>query len=389
MIPASILHGGPDHGPPIVWDVSTNANAVPPPPHLLAQLAQADRSRYPDPGYTALRLRLAAAQLGRADQASADRIIPTAGSSEGIRRLSLAAKLCGVRQVWVPQPAYADYALAAQALGLHVMPVDEPMAWLDLQAMTPADAPPSLLWLCEPCNPTGGSLPAAFWARLAQVLCSRTSEQWPSLMVALDRAYEPLRLDGHDPVPASLAAQCWQLWSPNKALGLTGVRAGWITAPDAVAGDLAERVRRHVQALAPSWVLSAEGVTLLMHWHDEATQAWLRASLAELQGWRRELRQGLADRAWLLAPSVTLFVLAQAPRPLQPHLPSMHAQLRQQGIKWRDGHSFGLPGHIRLRAHCPQAQAAFFAALDAATAACHGTAPMMPAMPPHQPARPA
>jgi histidinol-phosphate aminotransferase len=40
----------------------------------------------------------------------------------------------------------------------------------------------------------------------------------------------PLRLDGRPwPPPGRLGL--WQLWTPNKALGLTGVRAAYAMAP--------------------------------------------------------------------------------------------------------------------------------------------------------------
>lgn len=405
MMTSDSTHGGPDHGPAIDWDFSTNANPLPPPACLQAHLAQADRRQYPDPDYKALRAHLAGTLPGGADSdgAAMRRIVPTAGSSEGIRRLTLAAIRHGVQQVWVPRHAYADYAQAAQALGLRVQVMQEPLAWLMAYLARPC-AQPQLVWLCEPCNPTGSSLPQACWEALSQAL-SLPVHAGGALIVALDRAYEPLRLDGDDPVPADVAGRCWQLWSPNKALGLTGVRAGWITAPQVVlrpsmtdvlvmAGDVAgtsgqqaahglhHRLLVSMLALAPSWVLSAEGVTLLMHWHDPATQQWLREALPVLRDGREALVRSLCERGWLPKHSVTSFVLAEAPLAWQPYLICLGERLREQGIKWREADSFGLPGHVRLRAHDRQAQAVFFAALDeAAQALGLPTRPMMPAMP--------
>lgn len=360
-------HGGPDAGPPVSWDFSTNANAVAPPACLLEHLARADRRAYPEAGYAALREHLAARHLAGSGEAAMARIVPTAGSSEAIRRLTLAAMRCGVRQVWVPQPAYADYEQAARALGLRVRALDDSSAWLARQAAS-ADRSPQLLWLCEPCNPTGASLSQAFWAGLRQTLAA-SQDKGATFIVALDRAYEPLRLSGDDPVPQDVAAQCWQLWSPNKALGLTGVRAGWVTAPAVAVSrahhhGLNEALLANMQALAPSWVLSAEGVALLTHWQDPQTQDWLRASLAHLRILRDALMQGLTERGWQVRPSVTNFVLAEAPPALRPHLADMLAHARREGIKWRDASSFGLPGRVRLRVHHPQAQAALFAVLD-------------------------
>ena len=190
-------HGGPDDGPAAAFDFSTNASPLGPPPALRAAVQAADRCRYPDPGYRALR-------RGLGDE---DLVLPTAGGAEGIRRLTLAAMLAGRREVWVPQPGFGDYALAAQALGLSVRPYAVPA---DIRPTAPA-----VVWICEPCNPTGASVAA-----------------WPKLeaLVIVDRAYEPLRLQGVAPVPP---ADAWQLVCPNKALGLTGIRAGYVIAPQA------------------------------------------------------------------------------------------------------------------------------------------------------------
>lgn len=305
------VHGGPDGGAAVAHDFSTNASPLGPPPALWAAVQQADRQRYPDPQYRALRHRLG----------DAERVLPTAGGAEGIRRLTLAALLAGHREVWVPQPGFGDYALAARALGLAVRPYGQPG---DIRPATPA-----LVWLCEPCNPTGAS-----------------AAGWPALdghLVVVDRAYEPLRLQGET---AALPPGAWQLVCPNKALGLTGVRAGYLVAPAANA------VWAHALSLAPSWVLSAEGVALLWHWPDAATLAWLAQVRATLRDWTAAQRALLAALGWQQRPSDTNFWLARPPRA------DAAQRLREQGIAVRDAASFGLPGWVRVSAQPPHGQAA-------------------------------
>jgi len=352
-------HGGPDGGPPIAHDFSTNANPLGAPDGILAALRDADRQRYPDPSYKALRQ-----CVGQALSIDPERVLPTAGSSEAIRRLTLAASMRGVAQVWVPQPGYGDYRAAAQALGLTVHGYANGQALLD-GLSTGREA--ALVWLCEPCNPTGRSLPPSFWSDLARI--RRTK----AVTLALDRAYEPLRLLGHDPVPPDLADQCWQLCSPNKALGLTGVRAGYVIAP---VGATVEAPA--LTALAPSWVLSAEGVALLQAWHQSDTQAWLARSRQTLALWMEAQRQDLTSLGWQVQPSVVPFHLARPLAPSAPWLvtsdgdtidavPQMLVALRQQGIKLRDASSFGLPGWVRLSAQAPRTQQALMNALAAWT----------------------
>ncbi len=331
-------HGGPDSGPPVMHDFSSNANPLGAPDEVVQAIHAADRQRYPDPAYQALRDHLAEV-LG----VQAERVLPTAGSSEAIRRLTLAASLRGLRQVWVPQPGYGDYRSAALALGLKVRGYADGDALLTGLS---AHDEPSLVWLCEPCNPTGQSLPPLFWAALAQLRSQRP------ITLVLDRAYEPLRLVGQDPVPADLADQCWQLCSPNKALGLTGVRAGYAIAP---VDDNAVLDAAAFRALAPSWVLSAEGVAMLQAWHQPGTQAWLARSRQTLALWMAAQRTALTRMAWHCQPSVVPFMLARPAHPL--------SALRGHGIKLRDATSFGLPGWVRLSAQAPHAQQALLQAL--------------------------
>ena len=339
----NLIHGGADDGPPIAWDFSSNANAVPMPDALQTRLLQADRRGYPDPHYTALRQRLADA-VGT----TAEAIVPPSGSSEAIRRLTLAAWLRGIRQVGVPQHAYADYAAAAQALGMDVRYGAASDGWA-------SSAEPMLLWLCEPCNPSGTSLPRAFWLDLA------AHPQFNQrIIVAVDRAYEPLRLVGLDPIPDDVAASVWQLWSPNKALGLTGVRAGWVQAPLHDPWGL----RETMLSLAPSWDVSAEGVHLLTCWLDADTQQWLSQAKVTLSGWLIGQQAALSRLGWQHRPTHTPFFLTRPADGGRTQLADLLADLRQQGIKLRDAASFGLDGWLRVRAHQPHAQQALIKGIE-------------------------
>ena len=309
-------HGGADAGPAVAHDFSTNANPLGPPPALWQAVQQADRRAYPDPHYRALRRHLG----------DEDRVLPTAGGAEGIRRLTLAAMLTGRREVWVPQPGFGDYALAAQALRLAVRPYARPE---DIRPAAPA-----LVWICEPCNPTGDTVAA-----------------WPALeaLVVVDRAYEPLRLQGDAP---PLPPGAWQMVCPNKALGLTGVRAGYLIAPST------DVVWAQALSLAPSWVLSAEGVALLMHWQDDETARWLAASRDTLRERVAAQRRLLATFGWQQRASCTPFWLARPPRD------GLLPRLRERGIKLRDATSFGLPGWARVSAQPAAAQQALQQALQ-------------------------
>lgn len=329
-IPTLATHGGPDAGPLIAHDFSTNANPLGPPPPLRRAVQDADRTRYPDPQYLALRKR-----LGHAHRVDAARIVPAAGGAEAIRRLTLAALLEGVREVWVPCPGFGDYALAAQALGVAVRTY--------AQAADIAPAAPALIWVCEPCNPTGASLGTAALAALV--------DAHADAIVAVDLAYAPLRLAGAETL---VPARCWQLHCPNKALGLTGIRAGYLVAP------AEDSLWARVLSLAPSWVLAAEGVAMLTHWRDAETAAWLADSRMLLREWTAAQRALLTDRfGWAIGITDTPFALARLP-----HVESTLQRLRAHGIKLRNAASFGLPDRVRIATLPPTSQEALRRALE-------------------------
>jgi len=320
------VHGGSDSGQPPLHDFSTNANPLVPPASLSLALQQADRRRYPDPHYLALRQHLAAAHGVTAEQ-----VLPASGGAEAIRRLSLAALLQGLREAWVPAPGFGDYAAAASALGLRLRP------YADSAQLLRELTGEALVWICEPCNPTGTSLSSVEIAAIA----ARAG------LCVIDRAYEPLRLHGEAP---AIPGNCWQLLCPNKALGHTGVRAAYLIAPDGGA------LTRRVQLLAASWVLSAEGQALLMQLHRPEIQTWLAESRAQLRVWTAEQRALLAALNWLQRDSCTPFWLARPNHPLP--------DLRRAGVKLRDAASFGLPGWVRIAALPPHSQQALLKELQ-------------------------
>ncbi len=180
----------------------------------------------------------------------------------------------------------------------------------------------------------------------------------PQLQV-LDRAYEPLRLSGHCAWTAERLSQVWQLWSPNKALGLTEVRAAYVIAPTG-AGDIVTQLNR----LSPSWPLGAHGVALLQAWMKTDTQAWLAESLDTLRVWKARQVNCVKALGWEYLLSESNFFCAQ----IAEHISSLkfHAlltQLRRHGIKLRDASSFGLPGHVRLAVQPVAAQNALIEAV--------------------------
>ncbi|HCX79985.1 MAG: aminotransferase [Curvibacter sp. RIFCSPHIGHO2_12_FULL_63_18] len=317
MSQAPRIHGGPDALGAPRYDFSTNSNACGPCPQALAAVQAADATRYPDASYTALR-----AALADFYAVAPWRIVLAGSASEFIFRISAWARRQGARTVSLPTHAYGDYAHAAQAWGLQVV-ADGDLA--------------DLAWACEPSSPLG----QAHSPMLTRVRGT----------VVLDSAYAPLRLSGQPTLGDSQRQQLWQLFSPNKALGLTGVRAAFAIAPLG-----AEAAVQQMEALAPSWVLGAHGVAMLTAWTQPDTQAWLQASLVTLAAWKQRQTTLLHAAGWTLQTSDTPFFCARPPAGVD--AAALCATLRAQGIKLRDATSFGLSGWVRLGVLPPAAVAA-------------------------------
>jgi histidinol-phosphate aminotransferase len=323
-------HGGPDARGPARWDFSTNAHAAGPEAAWLAELAEADPTHYPDPAYTALR-----EALGALHGVSPGRILPTASGSEAIVRIATAVALSRPgAQVRVPQPAYGDYARAAWACGLQV----------HRDAGATAGDAPTLLWAAEPGSPCGEAV--------APVVADAAALQ------VIDRAYAPLRLEGAEP---PMPPGAWQLWTPNKALGLTGVRGAYLVAPPQAeqAGHPQAAWAQRLQALAPSWPLGAQAVAMLRLWARPATQAQVRARREPLRDWKRRQLALYGRLGWMHRPSVTPFgVVAWPGSDDAPRRAAVLAALRERGVQLRDAAGLGLPGWLRLSVQPPEAQEA-------------------------------
>lgn len=305
----SRIHGGPDALGTAHFDFSTNSNACGPCPFALAAIQQADASRYPDASYTALRKKLAVFH-----GVDVHRVVLAASASEFIFRITAMVARRGGRSVGLPLHSYGDYAHVAAAHGMQ-----------EVEAHV-AD----LCWACEPSSPTG-----------------QAHADWHSARRAvrvLDRAYEPLRLSGTFAHAGELD-KIWQLYSPNKALGLTGVRAAYAIAPLDAEIDIGT-----MNQLCPSWPIGAHGVAMLEAWTQPESQAWLAGSLKTLRQWKTEQIALCELFGWTVFPSLANFFVCQADIDL--------AALRQHGIKLRDCTSFGLPGHVRISVQSPAAQEA-------------------------------
>lgn len=329
------VHGGADARGAARWDFSTCANAAGPCPLALAQVRAADTTRYPDPAATAVRQALAALH-GVAPW----RILPAASASEFIQRITAVTGRWWPGAVQVPQHAYGDYAAAAQAWQRSV----QAKGLGEGQGGTEAV---SLRWFAEPSSPRGeDAAPPADGGALPTVL---------------DAVYAPLRLHGDPAWDATARDAVFVLHSPNKALGLTGIRGAYAVAPRAAAYDVAALCQA-LEAAAPSWPLGAHGDAMLQSWATPQVQGWVASSRAVLAQWKAALQQSLQLRGFRVHASVAPHFVVQPPRTFPA---DALAILRQHDVAVRDTASFGLPGGWRVSAQAANAQAALLQACDA------------------------
>jgi histidinol-phosphate aminotransferase len=294
----------------------------------LQAVQRADPSRYPDATYHALRQRLADWH-----GVAPHRIMLAASASEFIQRITAVSGRLRPGAVAVPAHAYGDYAAAARAWGRALVSGDQACG---------APGPVTLRWCADPGSPLGQSMAAP--------------PDPAALFTVVDRVYAPLRLHGTDPWAPATLDQVIQLHSPNKALGLTGVRGAYAVAP---AGDAAHAraLCEALRAAEPSWPLGAHGVAMLTAWTEPAAQGWLRDSLPLLRRWTDALRSGLDALGLEPMDSDTTFFCAR--RPTLAGAGWLHAR----GLAVRDTASFGLPGRMRVSAQPPEATQALLQAL--------------------------
>ena len=326
------IHGGPDGGPPIKVDFSTNAHPMGPNPWLDERIRRADRTHYPDPGYASLR-----ESIGQFHSVAPERVVIGASASELIWRLTRAWSALGRTAAVTSHRTFGEYVRAARAVGLPV------------RSGTRGESRALLLWCCNPDNPSGAIRDDDIAAAVKRMSAPRGMRG----VVAADLAYWPFRqLLGGRPslqLDTPWSHEVVQLWSPNKLHGLTGVRAAYLILP----ASSPRLSHTRLEALASSWPLGADGVELLSgHTQREATR-FLDDTAPALREWKGLQDRRLAAAGWNRQVSEMHFGLWQPPVPRASQL-AWHLELRSCGIKVRDAQSFGRPGWVRLVTRAPR-----------------------------------
>ena len=252
-----------------VVDLSIGTPTDPPPPAVLAALADLEDSRgaargYP-PSIGTLELRNAIAEWTKSRLGAsvpADAIAACVGTKEFVATTPQWMKLRRPDRDTVLYPAvsYPTYEMGATLAGLRAVPVPVDSEWrLDLSAVSEPDAARALmLWVNTPGNPAGGLddlAAAAAWGLERGVA------------VFSDECYAEYTWDGpprtvlghgggSDGLEGVVA-----LHSLSKRSNLAGLRIGWYAGDPSLVGYLRE-VRKHAGLMVPGPVQRAAVVAL-------------------------------------------------------------------------------------------------------------------------------
>ena len=229
-------------------------------------------------------------------------------------------------------PTFGEFAAACDMQGADVVSIvaDEgnDFAWdIERAARIIAARAPSLVFLCNPNNPTG--------RYLTEVDVRRIADSLPDdALLMLDEAYLPFVEARWDSMPLLELGNVALLRSMTKDYALTALRLGYMLAPPTVV----ERVR----ALQHSW--SVNGLAQTAGIAALADTRHVEDGRAEMRAAKRYLVSELDAMGLRCMPSAANFVLVKVgdARALRQALLTGHR------ISVRDCASFGLPEYIRI-----------------------------------------
>jgi len=326
-------------GDPITFGFKT-------PPHMIEAVERAMRDGHngyaPSVGILPAREAVAGELSRRGMPVSADRVVITSGTSEGIE-LTLTALAEGGDEVLVPSPTYPLYTAVLAKIGAR--PVfykkDPANGWLpDVdeieRLVTPATR---ALVVIDPNNPTGATYPEAVRRRLIEIADRH------NIPLLADEVYGDLAYDGPVAPMASLYpdAPIISFSSLSKAYLAPGWRSGWMAVGRT---DRLDDVLGGVKKLADGRLCSngpmEHAIEAALN-GDRSHEAGFRAALRE----RAELttrRLNAIDGMRAVAPSAAFYAMPQVTLPAGvTDEDYVLALLRATGVLCVYGSGFGTP----------------------------------------------
>jgi histidinol-phosphate aminotransferase len=253
-------------------------------------------------------------KIAKKEGLSTDHIVITGGSTEGLKVTGLTFGLDS-GEIIAAAPTFKALFGYAQQFGAHIheVPVRE-----DLQHDLPEmerriTNRTSLVFICNPNNPTGTLLPADEFTDFCKRVSKRT-------VVFSDEAYADFITEPDYPSMASLVKQGHNVIVSrtfSKVYGLAGVRIGYLVARP----DIAARLIRNRVAYTNVLALHAAEAAL-------EDQAFYDFSIEQNMAAKKMIYKTLDDLGLEYQPSHTNFVFFKTGRPIV----TLNEQMRDKGV---------------------------------------------------------
>jgi histidinol-phosphate aminotransferase len=333
------------YGIPVSQVLRFDLNTSPAPPPELARILaegvfETRLSEYPPGDYRRLVEAAAAAY-----DVTFEEVVPGAGADE-ILDMCTKAFLPAGEFIAIAVPTYPMYRINAEQRGGHVIAVPRlgpDHGWaMDLPAMREAARRATLLWLCNPNNPTGRLEPAGAIEELLEGIDADAAIDGRGVpAVVVDEAYS--EFTGTSVIPLRLRfPNVVAVRTASKAYALAGLRVGFaIGAP--------ETIHRIAVYRAPGSIgtISVTAVT-----HALRDQTSMRANVERVRGERPRFAAGLEAAGFRPQPSVTNFLLLDLVTP-ERAAAAADALMRRGLVPRTFGHSHPLSSCLRVTVRTP------------------------------------
>lgn len=271
-------------------------------------------------------------------------VLITAGAAEA-NYLSIMQRLQPGERIVMETPGWPQAEVLAKAKGAEIVKVarSEAERWrLPLDRLAAAVTPGTrIIFLTNPNNPTGDLMSAAALAEVVAI-ADRVGA-W----LLVDEVYAGLEWDGpRAPSVAGLYARGITTGSVSKALGLQGLRTGWMICPDAehmrdsliLRENSSEIMNIMGEVIAEVALRPARYGAALQRARAEGA-----ANLAQMNTWV----EGQEHLSWVL-PNAGLIGLARLPDGVDSDAFARFLLTPPYRTFLLPGSAYDLPGHIRL-----------------------------------------
>jgi threonine-phosphate decarboxylase len=291
-------------------DFSANINPLGPPEGAILAAEKALRGEaatYPDPRYPELR-----AALGGYLGVSLETVLPTNGGAEALFLAARVAVEGGGRRAVILDPTFSEYAAAARAAGLkpesRVARLPERGFRLDFTELDDLDDV-SLVFLCNPNNPTGDLLPRE------DVMGISERVRAAGAVFLVDEAFADFAPG--ESVAGEVDENLYVARSFTKFFGIPGLRLGCLVTHDP---DLAG-------AFQPSWPVNVAAAAAGISAAKDS--AFAEETVLEVERRRRELFDALEGLEGITPyPGAANFLLFRGPKGLPEHLARLGVLVR-------------------------------------------------------------